>query len=334
MTLQDLQSYKVACRPALNTTYRGYRLFSTGVPASGAVSLNILKILEQYDPDDRDEDVNLRTHRFDEAMRFAYGARVLLGDPDFVEGMDVYEAALLDEATAKDIRNQIHDDTTLPVDSYDPHEVYSTEGFGTSHVVTADRSGLAGSLTSTVNLLFGALIVDPATGVILNNEMNDFSIPGVRNAFGFEPSAANFIRPGKRPLSSVAPIIVERGSDSAGEAEGDDDSNRSLYLVVGAAGGSRIISSTAQVVWHVLEHGMTIGDALLEPRLHDQLMPNEVLFEYKFDNNTVASMKEKGHNVAWVREGLSAVQGIRVLEGGVLEAAGEPRQGNSAGLTT
>ena len=319
MTLDDMSSFSVLVREAINTTYRGYRLFSTGVPAGGAVCLNILKILEQYDPADG-SDTSLSIHRFDEAMRFAYGARVLLGDPDFIQGMDEYEHMLISETMAKDIRGRIRDDRTLPVHDYDPHEVYATDGFGTSHVVTADKSGLAASLTSTVNLLFGALVVDPQTGVILNNEMNDFSIPGVRNAFGFEPSAANFIRPGKRPLSSTTPVIVERPDGS-------------LYISVGAAGGSRIISSTAQVLWHILEHNMTMGDALLEPRLHDQLMPNEVRFEYKFDNDTVTALRERGHNVTWVREGLSAVQGIRVLEGGVFEAASEPRQKNSGALT-
>ncbi|KAF9877811.1 gamma-glutamyltranspeptidase [Colletotrichum karsti] len=318
MTLEDLQSYKVITRPSLNITYRGYRLTSVGSPASGAVALNTLKIMEQFDPSESD-DVNLGVHRFDEALRFAYGARSLLGDPDFVAGIGPYEDTLIDEAKAKDIRGRILDNQTQPVEKYDPHAMYTSEGFGTSHIVTADKSGMATSLTTTVNLLFGAQIMDPLSGVILNNEMNDFSIPGVRNAFGFEPSPANFVRANKRPLSSITPIIVE-------------DANGKLYVTVGAAGGSRIISSTAQVTWHVLEHGQTMKEALREPRLHDQLMPNTVTFEYPFDNGTVASMLEKGHNVTWVPEGRSAVQGI-VFSGGVFEAASEPRQKNSGAFT-
>jgi gamma-glutamyltranspeptidase / glutathione hydrolase len=319
MTVKDLSSYAVVVSDALTTTYRGYKLFSSGAPASGAICLNILKILEQFDPADG-SDANLAIHRLDEAMRFAYGARVLLGDPGFVDGMSGYQASLLDDNSAKAIRARIRDDTTLPVEDYDPSAAYTTESFGTSHVVTADSSGMAVTLTSTVNLLFGALVVDPRTGVVANNEMNDFSIPGVRNAFGFEPSSANFIRPGKRPLSSVTPVIVERPDGT-------------LYVSVGAAGGSRIISSTAQVVWRLLEHNATMGEALLQPRIHDQLMPNEARFEYAFDNDTVASMRERGHNVTWVREGLSAVQGIRILDGGLFEAASEPRQKNSGALS-
>ncbi|TIC96988.1 Gamma-glutamyltransferase [Colletotrichum higginsianum] len=318
LTLDDLSSYKVVTRPSLSISYRGHRLVSVGSPASGAVCLNTLKIMEQFDPSES-ADTHLGVHRFDEALRFAYGARSLLGDPDFVDGIGPFEDTLIDEATAKDIRHRILDNQTQPVDRYDPHGMYASEGFGTSHIVTADKSGMATSLTTTVNLLFGAQIMDPLSGVILNNEMNDFSIPGVRNAFGFEPSPANFVRANKRPLSSITPVIVEHPDGT-------------LYATVGAAGGSRIISSTAQVAWHVLEHGRTMKQALREPRLHDQLMPNTVTFEYAFDNDTVASMIEKGHDVTWVPEGRSAVQGI-IFDGGVFEAASEPRQKNSGAFT-
>ena len=153
----------------------------------------------------------------------------------------------------------------------------------------------------------------------MNNEMNDFSIPGVPNAFGFVPSPINYIAPNKRPLSSVTPIIVTHP-------------NGTLYLTIGAAGGSRIITSTVQAVWHVLEHNMTLPEAIKEPRMHDQLMPAATTFEYLFDNSTVDSMRERGHNVTWVRPGYSAVQGVRRLWNGTFEAASEPRQLNSGGL--
>ena len=167
----------------------------------------------------------------------------------------------------------------------------------------------------------------PETGVIMNNEMNDFSIPGSDNAFGYIPSPANFVRPGKRPLSSICPLIVSNMDD--GEA----------YLVTGAAGGSRIISSTVQSVINVLDRGMSAFSALREPRLHDQLMPPETTFEFGFDDDTVAYMRDVvGHNVTRVAEGKSAVQAVRVLElleggGRVFEAVGEPRQVNSGGRT-
>lgn len=149
--------------------------------------------------------------------------------------------------------------------------------------------------------------------------MNDFSIPGVPNQFGFPPSLANFVRPGKRPLSSVTPVMAEH-------------LNGTLFLVTGAAGGSRIISATAQAAWHVLERELSMAGAIQEPRLHDQLVPDLVAFERAFDNGTVASMADKGHNVEWMGPGSSAVQGVRRLWNGTFEAAGEVRQKNSGGL--
>jgi gamma-glutamyltranspeptidase/glutathione hydrolase len=153
----------------------------------------------------------------------------------------------------------------------------------------------------------------------MNNEMNDFSIPGVPNAFGFVPSPINYIRPNKRPLSSITPIIVTYP-------------NGTLYLSIGAAGGSRIITSTVQSIWHVLDHGMTLPEALKWPRMHDQLLPARTTFEWSFDNSTVESMVMKGYNVTWVDEHEAAVQAIRRLWNGTFEAASEPRQVNSGGL--
>lgn len=150
--------------------------------------------------------------------------------------------------------------------------------------------------------------------------MNDFSIPGVRNEFGFVPSEANFIRAHKRPLSCITPIIATHR-------------NGTLFAVVGAAGGSRIISATAQVLWHVLDHGRSMAAALREPRLHDQLMPNHVKVEHGMDAETVEGLEDRGHVIEWMRPGLSSVQGIRRLATGAFEAASEPRQANSAGMT-
>lgn len=155
--------------------------------------------------------------------------------------------------------------------------------------------------------------------------MNDFSIPGVRNEFGFFPSESNFISPKKRPLSSIAPIIVTKGNPT----------DEKLYAVVGAAGGSRIISSTAQVLWRLMEFGVNLPDGLKERRLHDQLLPNTLLLEYDFDPGLVSALEKKGHNITYVPPELSAVQALRLIDGEtpVFEAASEPRQANSLGVT-
>ncbi|KAG5940571.1 hypothetical protein E4U53_007571 [Claviceps sorghi] len=333
LTTSDFASYRVLSRPVRNTTFRGIDLYTVGAPASGSIALNILKTMEQYErpPDVPADSAALTTHRLAEAMRFGYGARAHLGDPDFVAGLDALETRLLDDAHARHTKARISDNHTLPVRAYDPEGFALPTSHGTSHLVTADASGMATSLTTTVNLLFGAQIMEPGSGIILfhaltqppsNNEMNDFSIPHVPNQFGFEPSPANFIRPFKRPLSSISPVIASLSTSGA------------LYATAGAAGGSRIISATALSLWHTIGEGATLRDALLRPRLHDQVMPNTVLLEDGFDEAVVAGLRSRGHNITWVAKGLSAVQGIRRMPDGTFEAVGEPRQQNSAGLTT
>lgn len=318
ITMDDMSSYRALTKRPLSIDFRGFRLYSTGAPSSGSVMLSILKIMEQYPASDL-LDTNLTTHRFIEAMRFAYGARLDLGDPAYVPGVELIEDTILSPQNANDTRHRINDHKTLPVGSYNPGSLYPSESHGTSHMVAADASGLSISSTTTVNLLFGAQIMTPVEGVILNDEMEDFSIPGVRNSFGFAPSPANFIRPGKRPMSSITPLIAEHP-------------NGTVFFLTGAAGGSRIASATTQTAWHLLEHGMDMAGAMAEPRLHDQLIPNQVEFEWTFDNGTIDSMAEKGHKQVWVRLGVSAVQGIQRLWDGRFVGVGEPRQKNSGGL--
>jgi gamma-glutamyltranspeptidase/glutathione hydrolase len=167
MTLDDLRNYEVKSREVVKMNYRGVELHGIGAPAGGAVSLNILKIMEQYDVADWDRDSHLTMHRFDEAMRFAYSARLELGDPDFVTDMSSFEAKMVSEENAREIYRRIMDNQTMPVDSYDPKGMYTSDSHGTSHIVTADASGMATSLTTTVNILFGACIMDNVTGVIM-----------------------------------------------------------------------------------------------------------------------------------------------------------------------
>ena len=319
MTVEDLRNYTVATREPAQIDYRGYKLTSTTAPSSGNIALSVLKIIEGYEGFNDPAMVNLSTHRLDEAMRFAYGQRTKFGDPFFVKGLDEYQTAILNSTVISKVRGRISDLRTQNVSAYDPDGLESLETPGTSHVVAADASGLAISLTTTINLLFGSKLMVPSTGIIMNNEMNDFSIPGSSNVFGYIPSPANFIRPGKRPLSSISPIIAEFP-------------NGTLYLATGAAGGSRIITSTLQSVINVLDRGDNALQALARPRMHDQLMPNVATFEYAFDNATVEFMVGRGHNVSWVAPGQSAVQALRWLGDGTFEAAGEPRQKNSGGF--
>jgi len=170
MTLDDLKNYTVAIRKPAQISYRGYKLTSCSAPSSGEVVLSALKTLEGY-PDIGDpKAINISTHRLDEALRWAYSERANLGDPLFVEGVDKFQSQMLSEETAALIRSKISDQSQN-ISFYNPEGLESLDTPGTSHVVTADHTGLAISLTTTINLLFGSKLMVPETGVIMNNEM-------------------------------------------------------------------------------------------------------------------------------------------------------------------
>jgi gamma-glutamyltranspeptidase/glutathione hydrolase len=163
MTLEDLAKYEVSVRDAIQIDYRGYRMFSTPAPSSGTVALSTFKTIEGYNMS-LSEDLKLNTHRLDEAIRFAYGAHNELGDPAFVDGQDDFEASMLNGTNAEQIRRKISDDRTLKVSEYNPKRLSSPETHGTSHVVTADASGMSITLTTTINLLFGSQVMVTETG--------------------------------------------------------------------------------------------------------------------------------------------------------------------------
>ncbi|KAK6223827.1 gamma-glutamyltransferase [Colletotrichum tabaci] len=318
MTLEDLRNYTVAVREPAQISYRGYKLTACNAPSGGIVALSALNIVGGYDGFGNPGARNVTVHRLDEAMRFAYGQRTKLGDPSFVDGLAAYTRSMISPETGALVRSRISDAATQNVSYYNPEGIESLETPGTSHIAAADASGLAVSLTTTVNLLFGSQVMVPETGLVMNNEMNDFSIPGSSNAFGFIPSPANYVQPGKRPLSSIAPVIVEQPDGR-------------LYFVIGSAGGSRIITATIQNLHNVLDRNLTVPQSLAEPRFHDQLSPNTAAFEYAYDNATTAYLTTLGVNVTWVAPGGSTAQGVRLLPNGTFEAGSEPRQKNSGG---
>lgn len=258
MTLEDMANYTALSRKPSQISYRDYTITSGSAPSSGEVALAVMKTIEGYTDIGNSTALNISTHRIDEAMRFAYAQRANLGDPLYLQGLQTYEDEMVSEAVAAEVRSKITD-YSHNVSYYNPAGLESLETPGTSQIVTADITGMAISLTTTVNLLFGSQVCVPETGVIMNDEMNDFSVPGQSNAFGYAPSPANYIMPGKRPLSSISTTIVEWANGTG------------FYFAIGAAGGSRIITSTIQNLWHVLDQGMTTAQALEQPRLHDQV---------------------------------------------------------------
>jgi gamma-glutamyltranspeptidase/glutathione hydrolase len=167
MTLDDLKNYEVSIRSPISINYKNYTLYSTGVPSGGSVALSILKIIEGYSNSNSDSERNLSYHRLNEAMRFSYAARSELGDPDFFGYMSGFEAQMLKSATAERIRRRISDHHTHKVSHYSPVKYSLPDDHGTSHIVTTDASGMSISSTSTVNLLWGSLLVVPETGMLL-----------------------------------------------------------------------------------------------------------------------------------------------------------------------
>lgn len=184
------------------------------------------------------------------------------------------------------------------------------------HVSVLLSDGSAVSLTSTINLLFGSKLMDPATGIILNNQMDDFSVPGTKNYFDLPPSPYNFIQPGKRPLSSCVPTIIETDGQ--------------VNIVVGASGGSMITTSVINVVLSILNFHRDPLESLIQPRIHHQLIPNGVVTEPEFDEHVKEALRRRGHAVMGLDTYRTGVQVIQRKKDGLIIAAGDWRKGGEA----
>jgi gamma-glutamyltranspeptidase/glutathione hydrolase len=242
-------------------------------------------------------------------MKLAYADRSAhLGDPDF---WDVPVAGLTDKRYAARLRSTIDLRRARPASEIRPGNPSSDESDDTTHFSVIDEWGNAVSNTYTINLAYGSGIVAAGTGILLNNEMDDFSAkPGVPNAYGLVGGDANAIEPGKRPLSSMAPTIVL--------ADGKP------FLVTGSPGGSRIISTTLQVIMNVVDHGMNIATATAEPRVHHQWLPDELRVERGISPDTLDLLSERGHEVV-VKRAMGSTQSILRTEQGLFGAS-DPRQ--------
>ncbi|AVQ00150.1 gamma-glutamyltransferase [Ahniella affigens] len=264
ITEQDLASYQAKLRAPLECDYRGFHVISAPPPSSGGVVLcEILNILEAYPLSDAGWGSAQATHWMIEAMRHAYVDRNhYLGDPDFVENPI---ARLLDDAHAGRIRGAIHDRKAGDSDALAPGKA-PHEGSNTTHYSIADADGNVVAVTYTLNDWFGAKVTAAGTGILLNNEMDDFtSAPGVPNLYGLVQGEANAIAPGKRPLSSMTPTIVLRDGQP--------------FMVVGTPGGSRIITAVLHTIVNVIDFGMNIQEAVDAPRFHQQWQPEATAVE-------------------------------------------------------
>jgi gamma-glutamyltranspeptidase/glutathione hydrolase len=297
----DFERYAVREMKPVTCSYRGYEIISSPPPSSGGVILcEILNILEGYPLPELGYASAATAHVMIEAMRYAYVDRnSALGDPDFVENP---VERLLDKAYAGEIRAKIDplkagiSETLKPKGAGESHE--------TTHYSIMDSAGNAVSVTYTLNGSFGAGVVAPGTGILLNNEMDDFtSKPGAPNLYGLVQGEANAIEPGKTPLSSMSPTIVTRDGKP--------------FMVIGSPGGARIITITLEAILNVIDHGMTLQEAIDAPRLHHQWMPDSVAIEpFALSADTLKVLQGMGHDIGPDRNWPVWGQAAGILVGG------------------
>jgi gamma-glutamyltranspeptidase/glutathione hydrolase len=309
MTSADLRNYRPVERAPLRGSYRGYDVVAMPPSSSGGVILiEMLNILEGYA--DFAADDALRAHRTVEAMKLAYADRAaFLGDPGSVEAP---LQRLLSKSYAAELRTRIGE-RALPSRDIRPGGVAPREGPNTTHFSIVDRLGNAVANTYTLNFSYGVGLVAEGTGVLLNNELDDFAAkPGAPNAYGLTGGDANAPGPGKRPLSSMSPTILLKDGRP--------------FLVTGSPGGSRIITAVLQVILNVIDRGMSIADAVSEPRMHHQWLPDEVLVEPGFSRALIAALAARGHTVAETLPRTSA-NSILVTPDGLIGAADNRTRG-------
>ena len=283
MTLEDLKAYKVVERQPIIGDYRGYKVVTMPPPSSGGVHLiEILNMLEHYPIKEDGVNSAKNIHHMAESMKLAYADRSeYLGDPDFVK---IPVTGLTSKAYANERVKTIDDNKARLSSTIKPGKPQPYESDQTTHYSVMDKAGNAVAVTYTLNLNFGSGIVVEGTGILLNNEMDDFSVkPGVPNAFGLVGGAANAIEAKKRPLSSMTPTIVMK--------------NNKPWLVTGSPGGARIITTVLQSVVNTIDHEMNPAEAIITPRVHHQWLPDELRVEEGISPDTIKLLQDKGHNV-------------------------------------
>ncbi|XP_077099604.1 glutathione hydrolase 1 proenzyme isoform X1 [Siphateles boraxobius] len=319
ITLEDLRDYK----PLLDenppsATVGQFTMVAPNTPASGPVLTLILNILSGYNfsPDSVSTTENkiLTYHRIVEAFRFAYAKRSILGDPQFLNISDFIQN-ITSKGYADMILQKITDNTTQQESYYEP-EFYLPNNHGTSHVSVVSEDGSAVSATSTINLYFGSKFMSNSTGILLNNEMDDFSSPLITNNFGVPPSPNNFIVPHKRPMSSMCPAILL-------------DKNNKVKMVVGASGGTKITTAVAQVILNALFFEYDLKKAIEDPRIHNQLSPNTTQGEPDFDKAVLEGLAQKNHVTEVLKSTGAVVQAV-LRDSAGLSAESDPRKGGYA----
>ncbi|EHE5098433.1 gamma-glutamyltransferase [Salmonella enterica] len=310
ITTDDLAAYQAVERTPVSGEYRGYQIFSMPPPSSGGIHIvQILNILENFDMNKYGFGSADAIQIMAEAEKYAYADRSeYLGDPDFV---NVPWQALTSKTYAKSIAGQIDINKAKPSSEIRPGKLAPYESDQTTHFSVVDKDGNAVAVTYTLNTTFGTGIVAGNTGILLNNQMDDFSAkPGVPNVYGLVGGEANAVGPKKRPLSLMSPTIVVKDGKT--------------WLVTGSPGGSRIITTVLQMVVNTIDFGMNVAEATNAPRFHHQWLPDELRVEKGFSPDTLKLLEQKGQKVA-LKEAMGSTQSIMVGPDGELYGASDPR---------
>jgi gamma-glutamyltranspeptidase/glutathione hydrolase len=312
ITLDDLKAYRSTVRKPIEGTYRGHRIFSMPPPSSGGIALvEMLNILEAYPLADYGQGASRTIHLLAEAMKRAFADRAeFLGDPDFVR---IPIAGLISKRYAAERRATID-----PFLASDPSKLghgkpgdYESEQ--TTHFSIVDAAGNAVANTYTLNGGYGSGVTVPGTGILMNNEMDDFSSsPGVPNAYGLVHGEANSIAPRKRPLSAMSPTIVVRDGK--------------LFLVLGSPGGPTIINTVLQTLINTIDFQFTVQEAVDAPRIHHQWMPDKLVIErLGFAQDVIDALKARGHSLE-IRRSIGDCHAIMIdSKTEVLLGAADPR---------
>ena len=309
LSLQDLKNYKVVEREPVRGSYRGYQIVTMPPPSSGGAHLiQILNMMERWPMNQWGANSAKSIHHMAEGMKLAYADRAeYLGDPDFVK---VPLKGLISKRYADQLAAGINATQARSAKDIKPGKPQPYESDQTTHYSVVDKAGNAVAVTYTLNTNFGSGIVAQGTGILLNNEMDDFSAkPGVANAYGLVGGDANAVAAGKRPLSSMTPTMVLKDGKPA--------------LVTGSPGGARIITTVLQQVVNYIDYGMNPAEAAATPRFHHQWTPDELRIEKGFSADTLALLRQWGHNVA-LKPSMGRTQTIEV-RGGMLYGASDPR---------
>ncbi|WP_198333525.1 gamma-glutamyltransferase [Psychrobacter namhaensis] len=309
MSLQDLSNYEAIAREPVKGDYRGYEIVSMPPPSSGGIHIvQILNILEGYPLKDYGQNSAQAIHLMAEAMQLAYADRAeYLGDSDFI---DVPASGLTSQAYADKLRSLIDPNKATPASTIKANNPLPYESDQTTHFSIVDKDGNAIANTYTLNFSYGMGLVAEGTGILLNNEMDDFSAkPGVPNGYGLLGGEANAVEANKRPLSSMSPTLVFKDSKP--------------YIVTGSPGGSRIITTVTQILSNVIDHDMNIAEATHAPRIHDQWLPDEIRIEKALNVDTIKKLESMGHTIS-PKAAMGSTQSIMITPNGVYGSS-DPR---------